>query len=163
MIRDQKRSQASNSKAYIVSSLTKFLQSESGAVTVDWVVLTAAAAGLAIAATSVVSGGLESLAADLEEQLRTQQISDSFVQFRSSDFDVLYDAGTLTEEQATASFAIANEMDNAEILSGLEALILKSVDGTITNDEEAAMYAMASVAVQRNIIDASELQAYLAI
>jgi hypothetical protein len=125
--------------------------------------LTAAAAGLAIAATSVVSGGLESLAADLEEQLRTQQISDSFVQFRSSDFDVLYDAGTLTEEQATASFAIANEMDNAEILSGLEALILKSVDGTITNDEEAAMYAMASVAVQRNIIDASELQAYLAI
>jgi Flp pilus assembly pilin Flp len=163
MIRDQKRGQASNSKAYIVSSLTKFLQSESGAVTVDWVVLTAAAAGLAIAATSVVSGGLESLAADLEEQLRTQQISDSFVQFRSSDFDVLYDAGTLTEEQATASFAIANEMDNAEILSGLEALILKSVDGTITNDEEAAMYAMASVAVQRNIIDASELQAYLAI
>ena len=163
MIRDQKRSQASNSKAYIVSSLTKFLQSESGAVTVDWVVLTAAAAGLAIAATSVVSGGLESLAADLEEQLRTQQISDSFVQFRSSDFDVLYDAGTLTEEQAIASFAIANEMDNAEILSGLEALILKSVDGTITNDEEAAMYAMASVAVQRNIIDASELQAYLAI
>jgi hypothetical protein len=144
-------------------NLTKFLQSESGAVTVDWVVLTAAAAGLAIAATSVVSGGLESLAADLEEQLRTQQISDSFVQFRSSDFDVLYDAGTLTEEQATASFAIANEMDNAEILSGLEALILKSVDGTITNDEEAAMYAMASVAVQRNIIDASELQAYLAI
>ncbi|MFT7252996.1 MAG: Flp pilus assembly pilin Flp [Paracoccaceae bacterium] len=163
MIQDQKRVPASNSKAYIVSSLTKFLQSESGAVTVDWVVLTAAAAGLAIAATSVVSGGLESLAADLEEQLRTQQISDSFVQFRSSDFDVLYDAGTLTEEQATASFAIANEMDNAEILSGLEALILKSVDGTITNDEEAAMYAMASVAVQRNIIDASELQAYLAI
>ena len=163
MIQDQKRDQASNSKAYIVSSLTKFLQSESGAVTVDWVVLTAAAAGLAIAATSVVSGGLESLAADLEEQLRTQQISDSFVQFRSSDFDVLYDAGTLTEEQATASFAIANEMDNAEILSGLEALILKSVHGTITNDEEAAMYAMASVAVQRNIIDASELQAYLAI
>ena len=163
MIQDQKRDQASNSKAYIVSSLTKFLQSESGAVTVDWVVLTAAAAGLAIAATSVVSGGLESLAADLEEQLRTQQISDSFVQFRSSDFDVLYDAGTLTEEQATASFAIANEMDNAKILSGLEALILKSVDGTDTNDEEAAMYAMASVAVQRNIIDASELQAYLAI
>lgn len=146
-----------------MSILSKFLRSERGAVTVDWVVLTAAAAGMAIAATSVVSGGLASLAADLEEQLRTQQISDSFVQFRSSDFDQLYDAGTLSEEQASASFAIANEMDNAEILSGLASLILKSVNGTITNDEEAAMYAMASVAVQRNIIDASELEPHIVI
>jgi len=39
--------------------IQKYLNSESGAVTVDWVVLTAAVVGLAVAAyTSIESGGV---------------------------------------------------------------------------------------------------------
>jgi Flp pilus assembly pilin Flp len=40
--------------------LTKFLKDQSGAVTVDWVVMTAAVVGIGIATTVVVSGGVAS-------------------------------------------------------------------------------------------------------
>lgn len=46
-----------------------FLSSESGAVTVDWVVLTAAIVGLALAVMAVVSGGVENLSGDTAEEL----------------------------------------------------------------------------------------------
>lgn len=46
-----------------------FLQSENGAVTVDWVVLTAALVGLGLAAMSVTSGGVEDLSNDMAVEL----------------------------------------------------------------------------------------------
>ena len=54
------------------------LTSDSGAVTVDWVVLTAALVGLGIAVSNVVSAGLEDLATDIRDQLATDQIRNSF-------------------------------------------------------------------------------------
>tara|TARA_R110002073_G_scaffold28763_6_gene91104 strand:+ start:1519 stop:1956 length:438 start_codon:yes stop_codon:yes gene_type:complete len=138
-----------------VSNFRQFLTSESGAITVDWVVLTAAVAGMALAATAMVEGGLENLASDLEAQLRTQQVSDAFVQFNSSHFDALYDAGIVTEENAETYFGLANEMTNAEILTALEDGILDYNDGNLTDAEIAQLVALASVAYQRNIIDDS--------
>ena len=46
-----------------------FLQSENGAVTVDWVVLTAAIVGLGLAVMAVVSGGVEDLSSDINVEL----------------------------------------------------------------------------------------------
>lgn len=46
-----------------------FAKSESGAVTVDWVVLTAAIVGLGLAVMAVVSGGVESLSGDIDNTL----------------------------------------------------------------------------------------------
>lgn len=46
-----------------------FLRSESGAVTVDWVVLTAAAVGLGLATIGVVSNGVESAANETADAL----------------------------------------------------------------------------------------------
>jgi hypothetical protein len=46
-----------------------FLASEDGAVTVDWVVLTAACVGLALAATISIYGGAEELSDSLETYL----------------------------------------------------------------------------------------------
>jgi Flp pilus assembly pilin Flp len=46
-----------------------FISSESGAVTVDWVVLTAALVGLGLAVMSVVSGGVENLSNDIGQSL----------------------------------------------------------------------------------------------
>ncbi len=52
-------------------TLTNFLKSEDGAVTVDWVVLTAAIVGLGIVVISSVGGGAtnvsDSLGATLED------------------------------------------------------------------------------------------------
>ncbi|MFY0690656.1 MAG: hypothetical protein JXR14_01885 [Paracoccaceae bacterium] len=55
-----------------------FANDESGAVTVDWVVLTAALVGLGLAVMASVSSGLEDLSGDIETQLTGQTIDDSF-------------------------------------------------------------------------------------
>lgn len=55
-----------------------FKNDESGAVTVDWVVLTAAIVGLGIAVLAAVSDGLDNLSGDIETQLSGQAISTSF-------------------------------------------------------------------------------------
>lgn len=47
------------------SVLSRFLGAESGAVTVDWTVLTAALAGLGIASAVLVSGGVEDLSHEI--------------------------------------------------------------------------------------------------
>lgn len=46
-----------------------FAADEEGAVTVDWVVLTAALVGLGLAVISVVSNGMEDLSEDLSTSL----------------------------------------------------------------------------------------------
>jgi hypothetical protein len=51
--------------------LAHFAQSESGAVTVDWVVLTAALVGLGLATVRAVSAGMESLNTDIEGEMNT--------------------------------------------------------------------------------------------
>ena len=51
--------------------IKSFAQSESGAVTVDWVVLTAALVGLGLAVMSVVSSGVENLGTDIQNSLAT--------------------------------------------------------------------------------------------
>ncbi len=55
-----------------------FKNDESGAVTVDWVVLTAAIVGLGIAVLAAVSDGVENLSSDIDTQLSGQSISTSF-------------------------------------------------------------------------------------
>jgi Flp pilus assembly pilin Flp len=55
-----------------------FAKSESGAVTVDWVVLTAAIVGLGLAVMAVVSGGVEDLAGDIDTQLTDMGIDTTF-------------------------------------------------------------------------------------
>lgn len=47
------------------TSVFNFLTDESGAVTVDWVVLTAAIVGLGIAVISTIGGGTNSLASEV--------------------------------------------------------------------------------------------------
>lgn len=59
-------------------NLKAFIQSDSGAVTVDWVVLTAALVGLGLATTAVVSGGVSALSNDMDDQLVNQGIITEF-------------------------------------------------------------------------------------
>jgi Flp pilus assembly pilin Flp len=55
-----------------------FISDESGAVTVDWTVMTAAIAGLGIATYGVVSGGISNLSSDVAVQLGSQSIRTAF-------------------------------------------------------------------------------------
>ncbi len=58
--------------------INNFFADESGAVTVDWVVLTAAIVGLGIAVLAAVSSGVSDLSTDIDTQLSGQAISTSF-------------------------------------------------------------------------------------
>ena len=55
-----------------------FVNDEDGAVTVDWVVLTAAIVGLGLAVMAAVSNGLESVSGAIEDQLTGTTITDDF-------------------------------------------------------------------------------------
>ncbi|SNT18203.1 Flp family type IVb pilin [Tropicimonas sediminicola] len=55
-----------------------FRNDEDGAVTVDWVVLTAAIVGLGIATLAAVSGGVSDLSNDISSQLAVSQIKTTF-------------------------------------------------------------------------------------
>ena len=58
--------------------VTVFVRDEYGAVTVDWVVLTAALVGLGLAVMAVVSGGVENLSGDIDTQLVGMGIDTTF-------------------------------------------------------------------------------------
>ncbi|MFY0682831.1 MAG: pilus assembly protein [Thalassovita sp.] len=55
----------------MINFIKNFRKDEDGAVTVDWVVLTAAIVGLGIAAVSTVSTGIDTAAASLVTDLTT--------------------------------------------------------------------------------------------
>ena len=54
--------------------LRAFISSETGAVTVDWVVLTAAIVGMSMAVMSIVSGGVTDLALEISQILSAIRI-----------------------------------------------------------------------------------------
>ena len=55
-----------------------FLKDESGAVTVDWVVLTAAIVGLGIAVLTSVGGGTVTLADKVSSHMAGQDVTTSY-------------------------------------------------------------------------------------
>jgi Flp pilus assembly pilin Flp len=59
----------------LVSFAKNFKRDEDGAVTVDWVVLTAAIVGLGIAVLTSVSGGTTSLANKISSNLASQTVA----------------------------------------------------------------------------------------
>ncbi len=61
----------------MIKFIKKFRKDEEGAVTVDWVVLTAAVVGLGVAGVSAVSGGVDSLADKISSGVENQQVGTS--------------------------------------------------------------------------------------
>ncbi|MEL6549292.1 MAG: hypothetical protein AAFQ54_03510 [Pseudomonadota bacterium] len=58
----------------MMNFFNKFRRDEDGAVTVDWVVLTAAIVGLGIAVLTTVSDGVGVISNDIEAELSTMSI-----------------------------------------------------------------------------------------
>ena len=54
-------------------TVKNFIQSESGAITVDWVVLTAGLVGLGLATMVAVSGGVEDLSGDTSTEMASME------------------------------------------------------------------------------------------
>ncbi len=135
----------------------QFLASEDGAITVDYVVLSAAAVAMAISTTDVLDDTIDFLSSRLEAQLRNQQISDAFVQFDSAFWQGQYDDGTFNETQTEDYFNQANELMNQELIDKINELTPAAYDGTLTTNETGELIAAISVGLQRNIFEASDL------
>lgn len=60
----------------MLNAIKTFSADEAGAVTVDWVVLTAALVGLGLAVMGVISGGIENLSRDINTVLERDDIID---------------------------------------------------------------------------------------
>lgn len=58
-----------------MTMIQKFLASESGAVTVDFVVLTGAIVGVGIAAVTAIGGGVTGLTTDIASGLNNQVVT----------------------------------------------------------------------------------------
>ena len=137
-----------------------FIKDERGAVTVDWTVLSAATVGMSLATVGVLNGGLQGLVSRMDAELRAQQMSDNFIQFTSAHFEPLYQNGFTTAEEAEAAHDAANQMMNQEIIDALQYGIEKLEAGLLNTDQIVTLVAIASVARQRNIVDANVLDYY---
>ncbi|WP_298298930.1 pilus assembly protein [uncultured Litoreibacter sp.] len=58
--------------------IKSFALEEDGAVTVDWVILSAGVISLALAAVGVITDGTEDISGDVDSKLKSQLISTSF-------------------------------------------------------------------------------------
>jgi Flp pilus assembly pilin Flp len=138
----------------------EFLKDDSGAISVDYTVLSAAAVSVAIAATAVLVVGIDNLTGRVDAELRDRQLNDEFIGFSSAHFNPLYNAGVLTEAQAQTLWTVADTKMNQQLIDQLVAGIAKIQDNTITAEELPELYAAASVAYQRNIVDDAVLEYY---
>jgi Flp pilus assembly pilin Flp len=144
----------------MIRDLTAFLHDENGAVTVDWTMLSAAAVGLSLATAAMLTGTLEMVISRVDNELRTQQLSDDFVQFTAAHFEPLLEHGSVDGETLENLFTIANGMMNQEILDSLEWGLEQMQAGSISSADMAALYAVASVAYQRNLVPDQILESY---
>ncbi|PWJ19082.1 hypothetical protein [Jannaschia seohaensis] len=106
-----------------------FLADESGAITVDWVVLTAALVGLGLAVMAVVSGGAEDLSGDV----RTQLESDGIIRVSFSNGGGAFEAaaaslGIDVSEELGQMRTMSNSQILAELESSTNALATASAD-----------------------------------
>jgi Flp pilus assembly pilin Flp len=144
----------------MIKFFNRFLHGNSGAVAVDWTVLSASVLAMSLATVAVLNGGIQGLVSRMDAELRAQQMSDNFIQFTSAHFEPLYEYNLTTPEYAEAAFNLANDMMNQEIIDALHAGILAMEAGTLTDEEAVALVALGSVARQRNIIDSEILNYY---
>ena len=87
-----------------VKTLKTFLRDDGGAVTVDWVVLTAAIVGLALATVALVNAGMTSVAQDISDDMGSFDFSSSIQLASSSGWgsnDLLNTSGVTNEGYAS--------------------------------------------------------------
>ncbi|QFT94072.1 hypothetical protein FIU86_14575 [Roseovarius sp. THAF9] len=58
----------------MIKFIKNFRKDEEGAVTVDWVVLTAAIVGLGVAGVATVSNGVNTLASNIQTGVEAQEV-----------------------------------------------------------------------------------------
>jgi Flp pilus assembly pilin Flp len=61
-------------EGFMMDAVTRFARSESGAVTVDWVVLTAGIVGLCLATLAVITDGIQGVSQNINNTITDNSI-----------------------------------------------------------------------------------------
>lgn len=135
-----------------------FFADETGAVTVDWVVLTAAIVGLGMATMAVVSGGVENVSNDTARQLALIEVGENpFASLQGFDlggFTHAIDDGLA--ENTYASYAGDGYTDE-QVLTALTGYHDSLVGGSASySDTDVDQYAGVYAAAQERGIDVSD-------
>lgn len=141
-------------------SILTFLRDDHGVVTVDWTVLSAVAVAMSLATAGALTTGINVATSRMDAELRAQQMNDDFIGFTSSHFEPLYENNLTTAAVAEEVFDLANAMMNQELIDALHYGIQALEAGTLTTEQAVALIAIASVARQRNVVDAEILEYY---
>lgn len=115
---------------------------------------------MAIATTAVMTNSIDVLSARMDDELRTRQLSDEWIQFYATHFEPILQSGAISEADAEVIYDVADQMMNNDIISNLTTGIEALEDGTITAEEIIELVAIASVAYQRNLLDDAMLDYY---
>ncbi|WP_298435117.1 hypothetical protein [uncultured Jannaschia sp.] len=107
-----------------------FLSDDSGAVTVDWVVLTAALVGLGLAVMGVVSTGVQDISGDIDGQLK----SDDIIQVAFTD-------GAASFEAAAAALGL----DPSAEIAGMTNLTNEQIGTAVASTASAAAMSQAAL------------------
>jgi len=136
----------------------RFIDDESGAVTVDWVVLTGGLAGLGLATMAVVSGGVQSASNSVSGTMTGYEISSSFGDALSAIGDWLSGYTPVNGALHGPSWGpddqgrnwVENTYDNWSALSDQQIMDMYTADyaNAITGDATRADY----IAVQERIM-----------
>ena len=142
------------------SQFQRFVSQESGAVTVDWTVLSAAAVAMSLATAAYLTGVIDMVSGNMDNELQDRQLSDEWVEYLGGHYNPILETGYMTEAEAEALHDLAYGMMNHDVISHLTSGIEALEDGTITTEEIAELVAVASIAHQRNIVDDATLDYY---
>lgn len=119
-----------------------FLSDENGAVTVDWVVMTAALVGLALAVMTAVRGGVADLSGEISTLMADYEIETTFRE--SFPWDIS-DVWPLGGDSPTAADPNYEPFDQANydmlvaVLRGLDTDQLQATDGALTQGSRLAV------------------------
>lgn len=138
----------------------QFLADETGAITVDWTVLSAAAVGLALALTAALTNTFDGVSGIMDAELRSRSMSDDWVLFSEEHFEDILQTGALTQEEAEAAYDAATPLMNHDLIDALASGIELLEEGTLTAEQLVDLIAIASVAHQRNVVDDAVLDYY---
>lgn len=153
-------------------AVQRFFENESGAITVDWTVMSCAAVSLALGTAALFTDVNGMLANNMNEELDGGDLSDGYPDHASGEnadgwpdyaatgFEPLLTAGTITLADAQESYGNAHDMMNYEISTSLEAGIAAMEAGTITVDELNELVSIATVAYERNLGSDESLDYY---
>ena len=75
---------------------------------------------MSVATVAVISGGIDGLTANIDQELRNRQLNDTYISFESVHFEPLYMAGLLTEAQAGDLWNDANSKMNQDLIDDFE-------------------------------------------